>query len=67
MKAQSASAVPARPSAAIRRAHSLGIPIAALARDLDLDAQALYRNARFTPNTIQRIETYLDALESDAA
>ena len=62
-----AAAVVARPSAAIRRAHNLGIPIAALARELDLDAQSLYRNARVSSDTLRRIKKHLDALERGAA
>lgn len=57
----------ARPSRFIRRAHALGVPIATIARDLDLDTQSLYRNARQTPETLQRLETYVSALEAAAA
>ena len=68
MKARSAPAVVAsqRPSAVIRRAVALGIPVSVLARECDVDAQALYRNARTTPATIKRLESYLDSIERAA-
>lgn len=59
-------ALPSRPSAAIRRAHALGVPVAQIARELDLDTQSLYRNARTSSETIRRIEKYLDGVERAA-
>lgn len=56
----------ARPSAVIRRAHTLGVPIAQIARECDIDAQALYRNSRTSSETIRRIEKYLDGVERAA-
>jgi len=59
-------ALASRPSAVIRRAHALGVPVAQIARDLDLDTQALYRNAKASNDTIKRIERYLDGIERAA-
>jgi len=56
----------ARPSAVIRRAHALGVPVAQIARECDVDAQALYRNSRTSSETIRRIEEYLDGVERAA-
>ena len=55
-----------RPSAVIRSAHALGVPVAQIARECDIDAQALYRNAKASNETIRRIEQYLDAVERAA-
>lgn len=59
-------ALASRPSAALRRATALGVSVAAIARECDIDAQALYRNAKASNETIRRIEKYLDALEHAA-
>ena len=56
----------ASPSAVIRRAHALGVPVAQIARECDVDAQALYRNSRTSSETIRRIEEYLDGVERAA-